>query len=219
MSHSNAGHRPPYPSYPSTRITGCLPPAPINTENTRPWARNPFYTQYAGARGRQLSGVDMDHAEPTRDYANELDTLQVADDVVGNGVFDPAGSAGNVHRDAGVFADHQGLPGYLARERFYQESEVLDVTTGLPVVYVPGGAVPVDEAQVRALQMRRLWELPPTTAARGNRLGFEPTVIPREASWPLGAVEEGSASLTKMFIVSSVAGLSLGMLLALALKK
>ena len=224
MSARATSLRPPYPVIRSERFSGNLPAPPINTPDLRPWGLNPAYTQYAGARGRHLSGVDMTNAEPIKDYANELDVLQHADDVQGNGVFDPPGSHGNVHPDEGIFADNLSLPGYVARDRFYTPSEVRDATTDQPVMYVPGGAVAIDDAQRQAFYDKAMWELPPGVNPWPMQSPeAQSTVIPSEATWPVGQAEttpggeREPASVGKMFVISAVAGLSLGMLLAIVI--
>jgi hypothetical protein len=165
----------------------------------------------------------MQNAEPVKDYANELDILQQADDVVGNGIFDPHGSHGNIHPDQGVFADHQSLPGYVDREQFYAPSEVQDATTDAQVMYVPGGAVGIDEAQKHAYQDRLLWSLPPgINPLAMTEAPYTEQVVPNEASWAVGqaAVDQSSSSnLTKYFVITAIAGLSVGMFLALVTSK
>ena len=59
------------------------------------------------------------------------------DDSVGNGVFDGAGAAPIQHAGNGVFEAHYAEPGYLYRERMGEPSEVIDATTGNPIVYHP----------------------------------------------------------------------------------
>lgn len=129
---------------------------------------------------------DRHNAEGIEDYPNELAILAEADDVVGNGVFDPHGSHGNVHPDQGIFQDHQSIPGYMERDKFYTPSEVVDVTTGKPVMYVPGGAVAIDYAQKQAFENRLLWSLPPgVNPWRPNPVSTESTVTPRGAARPV----------------------------------
>lgn len=216
---------PPYPVYRRQPFMGCLPPPPIRAVDLRPSGANPAYSQYAGARGRQLAGVDMQNAEPIVDYANELDTLAAADDVVGNGLFDPPGAHGNVHPDQGVFADNLSLPGYVDRDHFYAPSEVLDATTGRPVMWVPSGAVAIDEAQLNAFNATAMWQLPP--GVNPNPMVAPPsqsTVVPLDSSWPVSGLgrrprramgQSEPASAAKLFAISAAAGLSLGMFLAL----
>jgi len=157
-----------------------------------------------------------------KDYPNELDLLMRADDVVGNGVFDPAGTAGNIHPDYGIFADHESLPGYIARDKFYAPSEVVDATTGGEVMYVPSGAVSIDDAQRKAFQDLLMWEIPP---------GVNPyprvdvpqvsRVIPYQSAWGVGQDEqpddtaEAPASPMKIFLLSAVGGVAIGLFAAL----
>jgi hypothetical protein len=211
---------PNYPSYPRQPAGGNLPPPPIGAPGLRPRESSPSYSRYAGTRGRALAGVNTMNAEPIKDYANELDLLQVADDVTGNGMFDPPGTQGNVHPDYGIFADHQSLPGYIDREMFYSASEVRDATTGQPVMYVPGGAVAIDEAQRQAFDDRLLWELPPgVNPWEPNPVNGRWTVTPQEAGWAVGSAEGESASPLKLFAIAAAAGLSIGMFAALVAQK
>ena len=170
MAAKFRGGVPNYPFYPGERVPwGKLPSASeMGPPDLRPWGMNPA-TSATDTRPMFLAGFggnDMfssDNADPHhKDYPNELDILAAADDVVGNGVFDPNGSHGNVHPDYGLFADHQNLPGYVDRERFYAPSEVRDLTApNGQVMYVPGGAVAIDEAQRNAFLNRDMWTVPP----------------------------------------------------------
>jgi len=154
----------------------------------RPGSMNPKFTR--SVRGRQLAGspdgigdIDSINSEGIDTYPNELDVLAAADDVAGNGVFDPNLSHGNVHPDAGVFAEHLSLPGYVARDRFYAPSEVLDITTGQPVEYVPGGAVAFQEGQLETLQqLQELYATPPESEWRPQQAARVDTWIPQEFS-------------------------------------
>jgi hypothetical protein len=154
-----------------------------------------------------------------QDYANELDVLAEADDVQGNGLFDPPGSHGNIHPDEGIFADNMSLPGYVARDRFYTPSEVRDVWTGEPVVYVPGGAVAIDQAQEQAFRDRLLWELPPgVNPWEPNPVQAQSTVRPRGAGWPVGQTPSTQqATPLKYFAMAAIGGLSIGMLASLVM--
>ena len=99
--------------------------------------------------GRHLAGTDTEVSDEHTDQGmakNELDYYAAMDDVQGNGVFDPPGTHGNIHPDAGIFTARFDIPGYLARERMYTESEVREASTGRPVIYVNGGAVAMDDA-------------------------------------------------------------------------
>lgn len=161
--------------------------------------------------------------EGIKDYANELDVLQVADDVQGNGMFDPEGSHGNIHPDFGIFADHESLPGYVARDKFYTPSEVMDATNGRQVMYVPAGAVYIDPAQKEAFQETLLWELPPSISPYSPQMiDDQSTWIPKEAEWPVGAVEEeapSSSGTGKMFAIAVFAGLSVGLVAGIVSRK
>ena len=59
------------------------------------------------------------------------------DDSVGNGVFDGAGAAPIQHAGNGVFEAHYAEPGYLYRERMGEPGEIIDATTGNPIIYHP----------------------------------------------------------------------------------
>jgi len=212
---------PPYPNYRRQQFDGDLPLPPINQPDTRPIANNPAYSRYRGTRGRSCAGVDDMNAEGIKDYPNELNLLAEADDVVGNGLFDPPGSHGNVHPDEGIFADNVNLPGYIARDRFYEPSEVRDVTTGDPVVYVPGGAVAIDDAQAQAFRDRLRWQLPPgVNPWEPNPVNETSIVRPREAGFPIGQTEAANQpSPMKYFVMAAVGGLSIGMLVSLVMPK
>lgn len=185
MSARRGGLTPPYPVYESGNIVPDSAPAPWPTgpADFRPSALNPYYSQYQGARGRVIAGLGSDdqpgvqHMEVSADgpevqtYDNELQRLTEEDDVQGNGVFDPDGTQPNIHSDYGSLATRFSQPGYLAREQFYTPSEVSDLTTGLPVMYVPGGAVPVDDIQVQAFRRTLGWQIPP---------GVSPMLYPPE---------------------------------------
>jgi hypothetical protein len=180
----------------------------------------------AGLNGDEVQMQSAD--EGIKDYPNELDVLQVADDVVGNGMFDPAGSHGNVHPDYGVFADHESLPGYVARDQFYAPSEVIDATTNSPVMYVPSGAVAIDDAQRQAFNDRLLWQLPPGVNPHAPRdVPRRSTVTPHEPAWPVGQdtgplpseSQDESGSPLNMFLMAGIAGLSIGLVAALVTGK
>ncbi len=152
-----------------------------------------------------------------KDYPAVLDELQRLDDVQGNGIFDAPGTHGNIHPDAGVFADREALPGYIARERFFKPSEVIDVNSGRPVVYVPGNAFMLDPRTEHVLEQRNLYEPGlPSTGGRGTP--FASPWIPNEPAWPVGQTDEAAsapASGTKLFIAAGLAGLALGAVVGL----
>ena len=140
---------PRYPVYPSTILTGDLPspfsmgpPDLYPSSSTAPAYQERLDSMY----GRHLAGAEKtvgDDAEPA--YAlNELKYMAEMDDAQGNGVFDPSGSRPNIYPDAGIMASSYSIPGYLARERMWSDSEVVDGNTGRPVRYVPSGAVSMD---------------------------------------------------------------------------
>ena len=142
---------PNYPTFPSQPFTGNLiglvsagPPDLRASSSTAPYYQARIDRMY----GRHLAGLgDDQEAAPEPDYAlNELRQMAEMDDVNGNGVFDQPGTRPNLHRDAGIFAGRYSIPGYIDREISYKESEILDATTGRPVVYVPSGAVSQDSA-------------------------------------------------------------------------
>jgi hypothetical protein len=172
MSNRYSSLRPQYPVYSSTPIFGGSLPTidEIGPPDVRPSGLNPSYDVYRGAWGRNIAGIGSTPSadEGIRDYPGELLTLSEADDIQGNGVFDPHGTQGNIHPDYGVFADHASIPGYLVRDQFYEPSEVIDGTTGNPVMYVPGGAVAIDQSQLDTIRERQLlWELPPGVTPQG----------------------------------------------------
>ncbi len=229
MSNRIPGMSPPYPVYMPQAYTGALPPAvrsvtdhtgPFGPPDVRPSQISPAYAPYPAAHGRNLAGLDMNDFDmsPTsadegiKDYPSELDALQVADDVQGNGMFDPAGSHGNIHPDYGIFADHESIPGYVARDQDYRPSGVTDATTGNQIMFVPGGAVAIDKQQKQAYQDRLLWELPPGVTPYPTQDVFATsTVIPDGAAWPMGAVAE-EPSETMTIAKYAAVGLGLGVL-------
>ena len=102
--------------------------------------------------------------EPVNYYPNELRLMEELDDTLGTGIFDPEGTHGQVHAGEGIFAAHYAMPGYLARERFFQPSEVVDATTGRQILPVPAGAVAHDDvAKIAYLEKLRLNAYRPDT--------------------------------------------------------
>lgn len=119
----------------------------------------PFDARY----GRRLAGTDFDVEDESADpgYAsNELALLAEMDDIEANGIFDPPGTHPNIHPDAGVFAARYSLPGYSARERPFSKTEVVDATTGRPIVAVPSGAVALDSAAQIAFIEQGMYQTP-----------------------------------------------------------
>lgn len=234
MSNRYTSLRPPYPVYERTPLFGGNLPTidEIGPPDMRPSGLNPYYDLYRGARGRNLAGLgEVPSADPgIKDYPGELSTLAEADDVQGNGVFDPHGSQGNIHPDFGVFTDHENLPGYIVRDRFYQPSQVVDGTTGEPVMYVPGGAVAIDQAQADTIRERQLlWEIPPgvspqpvTTPGYADGGG---DWIPQEFSTPISglgeeaAVTDASKSRAGLIAGFAIMGAAVGIFAATLMKR
>ena len=164
---------PTYPVPQTTPFTGNLPSMAamgpsdlLASSSTGPYYAALIDRQY----GRHLAGADnLSVQDEKADQAwakNELDLYQEMDDVQGSGIFDAAGTDPNIYPDAGVLADRYSVPGYLARERMFEKSEVVDSTTGRPVIYVNGGAVAMDSAQQIAFLERGLYSPPvPLTQA------------------------------------------------------
>ena len=209
---------PPYPVYDSTPLFGGSLPSieEIGPPDTRPSSMNPSYNVYGAAWGRNLAGLGQDSMtadEGIRDYPNELNVLAEADDVQGNGVFDPAGSHGNIHPDEGVFADHESLPGYIVRDRFYRPSTVIDGTTGEPVLFVPSGAVAIDQAQEDAYAATQLlYEVPLPSETREHPSDSD-TWIPKELAFPVAGLGQDAAARpnTKRLIVAlAIVGVAVG---------
>ena len=229
--------RPPYPVYMSQPMFGGKLPT-IDDDgppDMRPSQDNPYYDQYLGAHGRHFSGLgeNMDSADRgIKDYPNELNMLAEMDDVQGNGVFDPHGSHGNIHPDEGVFADHENLPGYLVRDQYYAPSQVIDGTTGEPVMFVPGGAVAIDQSQLNTYRDRQLlWEIPPGMSAEPTKHPPDgETWIPEEYSWPVSGLgvepappgsDTASLPKSRVPVIASFAivGVALGIFVATIMKR
>lgn len=192
-------------------------PSGTNSRLYRPLSRGRHLGSLGGS---ELVSAPVRSADPnTLSYPNELNSLAVRDDVDGNGIFDAFNTHGNIHPDAGVFADAASLPGYLAREKFFTPSEVIDVTTGEPVMYVPGNAFMLDPRTDAALAERNLY-IPGLPETGGEQTPFYSTVIPNEGSLPVGATDEpySPASSTQMFLVAALAGLAIGGFAALVVK-
>lgn len=159
-----------YSRAPSTPFTGNLPgmialgPPDLRvSSSTAPY----YQAQEAGVYGRQLAGLGSEtphggHAERALPgtTSSELALLASEDDIQGDGIFDPFATEPNNYPDAGVFADRLALPGYIVRDPMYAPSEVLDATTGRPVVYVNAGAVSMDSAAQIAYLERGAYRRP-----------------------------------------------------------
>lgn len=162
--------------------------------------------------GRHLAGVGevQDEAAEPGMASNELAYYALMDDVQGNGVFDPSGTHGNIHPDAGIFSARYDIPGYLARERMYAESEVKDATTGRPVVYVNGGAVAMDDsARVAFIENSQYGQPRPVLDMYAE--GSMPTrsiANVRQNPGAIGATEPLSG--VKLFGIAAGVGLAVG---------
>lgn len=173
-----------------------------------------------------MSSFDSQNAEGIETYPNELDALAVADDTAGNGVFDPNGSHGNIHPDGGVFQDHQSLPGYVARDKFYELSEVNDLTRhDGKVMYVPGGAVSLQQGQQYTLtQNSEFWDLPaglnPVEPIDVDQMSIvdAPTATIPVSGYRRGLRGEEPKKDYKPYYIAAGVGLALGVAY-LALKK
>lgn len=233
-----------YPSFPSQPNGGALPSMPaMGPPDLAPSAGNPYYDVYAMSRGRYLGSLGQEAGRPAvpppcadagnptylssverglKDYPNELDSLADADDVNGNGIFDAPGTHGNVHPDDGVFSDREGLPGYIAREKPFQPSEVLDVTTGQPMMYVPGNAFMMDPRTQWMLQQEALYE-PGMPSTGGHGVRSRSTVQPDQPAWPVGqdeppAAPQNGMKTAHMAVLAAIVGLSGGILLGVISK-
>lgn len=173
---------PKYPVSPSTPFTGQLPSmAAMGPPDLRASSGTSPHNQRVmeQAHGRRIAGIGevMDEKSEPAWATNELDYYAEMDDVQGSGVFDAPGTEPNNYPDAGILADRFSKPGYLARERMYAESEVRDVTTGRPVVYVNGGAVAMDSAAQIAFIERDLYAPPVPVLDQADH-----TYIPEEST-------------------------------------
>jgi len=156
---------PNYPNRPSQPFTGQLPgmvamgpPDLLASSGTSPHNQRLLEQ----AHGRRIAGIGevMDEKSEPAWAVNEVEYYAEMDDTQGSGVFDPPGTQPNIYPDAGILSDRYSVPGYLARERMFAESEVKDVTTGRPVIYVNGGAVAMDSAAQVAFIERNLYQPP-----------------------------------------------------------
>jgi len=222
--------RPQYPEYNEKGID--LLPQEFGPIDTWPSGLGPGYPVYASAHGRNLAGMDSSNfdrknAEGIETYPNELNALSVSDDIVGNGVFDPNDTHGNIHPEDGIFQDHQSLPGYIDRDKFYAKSEVRDLTQpNAYTVYVPGGAVSFQEGQEETFNKNQLlWEVPPQmTPVQFDYPELDSTVNAPTATWAvrgIGADEAKSEDDKKAqyYALAAGAGLAIGLAFIMMNKK
>lgn len=220
---------PVYPAYDSQPSRGSLPSMvkmgaasdlnPGGHSYAAPYFRNNLLMQNA----RQLgdAAVVQDEA-PEPGYAwNELKVLAEADDANGDGIFDPPGAHPNVYPDAGVLAARFGLPGYLARERMFEKSEVIDATTGRPTVHVNAGAVSMDSvAQIAFLERNKYGPMHPVVRAGGARGTPSQSIVNvRVNPQPVkGLGEAGSLGTVGWLAVLGAVGLAAGAAYAVWMK-
>ncbi len=237
-----------YRSYPSTPYTGNVPPnremGPPDlfpSSNVAPAYQRRFDRMF----GRHLAGDEEavvipetkapgDPDEPA--YAlNELKYFQEMDDTQGSGIFDAPGSQPTDYPDAGIFAQSFSSPGYLAREKPWQKSEVVDSTTGRPVTYVPGGAVAMDSAAQIAFIEDMMYRQPnplmtpyrerhvpggSTVNVKQNPLPITEQSAPAMLAEDAAAPAPASASpLKPVLIGAAIAGLAIGLVYASSKKK
>jgi hypothetical protein len=165
---------PNYPVYPKQPFTGDLPSmldvGPPDARYSSGTA-NYYKRRWNMAHGRNLAGLPVAEAMAAADAEkketslaadarDQLQALALDDDVEGNGIFEPPGTLPNVYTDSGIFASSYSLPGYYARERMFEDSEVIDATTGRPIRPVPSGAVAMNDAAQIAFLERGLYQPP-----------------------------------------------------------
>jgi hypothetical protein len=198
-------------------VTG-TPPDFFGAPDWTVGAQNPVQDAFHASYGRSLGDSDETSApskalpdgslslREQRSYPSELNLLSELDDVVGNGIFDPANSQAQIHPDAGVFASHASRPGYLARERMFGPSEVLDVNTGKPTVYVPANGFYLDPRTKDVLRDRDLYE-PGWPSTGGQTAPSASTWIPTDAAF--GEVAAGQEK-HGMKIMAAITCLGIG---------
>lgn len=112
---------------------------------------NPYTERrIAGWHGRNLAGLGEAGAPMSgegrqgRYIDPHMLELEGEDDVIGSGIFDPVGRTGTQNPEAGVFASHYNIPGYIARfPPFTVNLDVTDLPSGgeAEVVEVPTGGM------------------------------------------------------------------------------
>jgi hypothetical protein len=219
---------PRYPVYPSTILNGDLPslynmgpPDLYPSSSTSPAYQRRLDLMY----GRHLAGAEKPvgaDAEPA--YAlNELRVMAEMDDSQGNGVFDPPGTRPNIYPDAGIMSSSYSIPGYLARERMWAKSEVVDGNTGRPVVYVPSGAVSMDTTAQIAFIEGGMYNPPKPyldryseeTMPKRSTANVYQNPVPLSADAPI-ATQGGPSPAGKLIMALGLAGLGAGILYAVS---
>lgn len=216
---------PHYPVYPMQPSSGELPSmfSSVNrasdlryTSSTAPHYR----AMIDRAHGRHLAGLGEVQDEKVEQgwAANELAVLSELDDVQGNGIFDPPGTGPNIYPDAGILAQRASIPGYWARERMFAPSEVVDVTTGRPIIPVNSGAVAFDSAAQVAFIEKGMYEPPRPVvgAASARQTPLISTVNVRQDLEPItggqfaGLGQEGGLSRWQWLGIVGLVGLAAG---------
>lgn len=206
---------------PRQPFTG-TPPDFFGAQDWAPGQQNPLQDVYHQSHGRALGDSDAVGAPDAYNadgainaeeqvYPNELNVASALDDVVGNGIFDPANSQPQLHPDAGVFASHASQPGYLARERMFAPSEVLDINTGEPTVFTPANATYLDPRTPAVLKDRNLYE-PGWPSTGGRPATAASTWIPMGPGQAISGVEAGQVAHGGK-IMLAIAGVGVGILL------
>jgi len=211
---------PKYPSYPTQPFTGNPPSMWSNVNRasdlTYSSSTAPHYqSKIDAAHGRRLAGLGAEVQDEKAEHgwsSNELAVMAEMDDVQNDGIFDPPGTRPNIYPDAGVLAARFDIPGYLARERMYAKSEVVDVTTGRPIVYVNGGAVSMDSAAQIAFLERGMYAPPAPVigASATRRMPSESTVNVRVNPQPIGQ-DAPAAGMPAWQVLALTAGVGLGL--------
>lgn len=218
-----------YPKFPNQPFTGKLPSMidagtsdTLYSSGTAPY----YEKRWNMAHGRHLAGSDdvvQDEASIPAWASNELDYYAEMDDVQGNGVFDVPGSHPNIYPDAGILASRFDIPGYVAREKMYSPSEVVDATNGNRVIYVNGGAVAMDTpAQVAFMRDRAAMKRPVSPIAlamQTQRMPSKQTWNERQNPLPIGQTTSEPMGLVGMLAASAAIGLAVGAIYAATKKK
>jgi hypothetical protein len=93
-------------------------------------------------------------------------------------------------------------------------------------MYVPGGAVAIDQSQLDTIRERQLlWELPPGVSPQGTTAPDDSeTWIPNEYAWPvngLGVVEATPAEKSRIGVIAgfAIVGVAVGIFAATLMKR
>jgi hypothetical protein len=140
-----------------------------------------------------------------------------ADDTVGNGIFDSLAAPPVQHAGNGVFEARYSEPGYLYRERLGRPSEVLDQTTGNPIIYHPNAGGSWHEDVLRTyrkwdVETPRYYSGPPYTQIQAP-LGADDTESEDKPLSPSGTSD------TAKYAPYAIGGLLLGVAAAMVYKQ